>query len=187
MKSSPTNFIDRLKKQKEDALDYIIETYMPLVKAIAHKILHTQSKFDVDECVNDVFLSVWHNAAQFQGDSKDFKKWIGMIAKYKAIDRYRQYEKRAEREHSETSLQQEKADYTTEQQILEREQKNELLFAISKLAELDRHIFMMKYYLELTNSEIADTLGLTKAAVDNRLYRGKKELAQHIKLKERFI
>ncbi|WP_274310547.1 hypothetical protein [Solibacillus daqui] len=34
---------------------------------------------------------------------------------------------------------------------------------------------------------MADTLGLTKAAVDNRLYRGKKELAQHVNLKERFI
>ncbi|MGN7479589.1 sigma-70 family RNA polymerase sigma factor [Solibacillus silvestris] len=187
MKSSPNNFIDRLKKQKEDALDYIIDVYMPLVKAIAHKILHTQPKQDVDECINDVFLNVWQNASQFQGDIDDFKKWIGMITKYKAIDRYRQSEKRAAREQSDASLQQKKANCTTEQKILEREQKNELLFALSQLAELDRHIFIMKYYLELTNSEIADALGLTKAAVDNRLYRGKKELAQHDNLKERFI
>ena len=187
MKSSPNNFIDRLKKQKEDALDYIIDTYMPLVKAIAHKILHTQSNQDIDECINDVFLSVWQNAAQFQGHTEDFKKWIGMITKYKAIDRYRQYEKRAAREQSDVAFPQQQTSYTTEQQILEREQKNELLFALSQLAELDRHIFIMKYYLELTNNEIADTLGLTKAAVDNRLYRGKKELAQHDSLKERFI
>ncbi|MEG0473826.1 MAG: sigma-70 family RNA polymerase sigma factor, partial [Solibacillus sp.] len=91
------------------------------------------------------------------------------------------------REQSDTPLQQHEASYTTEQHLLKREQKNELLFALSQLAELDRHIFMMKYYLELTNSEIAETLGITKAAVDNRLYRGKKELAQHEKLKERFI
>lgn len=187
MKSSPNNFIDRLKKQKEDALDYIIDAYMPLVKTIAKKILYTQSQQDIDECINDVFLSIWQNATQFQGDAADFKKWIGMITKYKAIDRYRQNEKRAAREQSEEPLQQYQARLTTEQHILEREQKNELLFALSQLAELDRHIFMMKYYLELTNSEIADTLGLTKAAVDNRLYRGKKELAQHDKLKERFI
>ena len=54
-------------------------------------------------------------------------------------------------------------------------------------AGLDQPVFIMKYYLELTNNEIANTLGLTKAAVDNRLYRGKKELAQHDSLKERFI
>jgi len=187
MKSSPTNFIDRLKKQKEDALDYIINVYMPLVKTISKKILYTHSQQDIDECINDVFLSVWQNAAQFQGNAEDFKKWIGMITKYKAIDRYRQNEKRAAREQSDETLQQHQASFTIEQHILKREQKNELLFALSQLAELDRHIFIMKYYLELTNSEIAETLGLTKAAVDNRLYRGKKELAQHDILKERFI
>ena len=66
MKCSSTNFITRLKKQKEDALDYIIETYLPLVKTIATKILHNMKKPDIDECANDVFLTVWQNAHQFQ-------------------------------------------------------------------------------------------------------------------------
>ena len=74
-----------------------------------------------------------------------------------------------------------------QQQVLGAEEKNELLFAISKLDVLDRDIFMMKYFMELSNSEIADALGLTKAAVDNRLYRGKKKLAATIQLKERFV
>ncbi|MBM7584623.1 DNA-directed RNA polymerase specialized sigma subunit [Bacillus pakistanensis] len=42
MKSSSTNFISRLKKQKEDALEYIIDAYMPLVKTIATKILYNR-------------------------------------------------------------------------------------------------------------------------------------------------
>lgn len=36
----------------------------------------------------------------------------------------------------------------------------------------------MKYYLDLTNGEIADALGITKSAVENRLYRGKKKLGK---------
>ncbi|ATP39177.1 hypothetical protein CSE16_03540 [Solibacillus sp. R5-41] len=111
MKSTPINFIVRIKKQKEDALEYIIDAYMPLVKTIAMKI----------------------------------------------------YE------------------------LIQKEAKNEILFALTQLEELDRNIFMMKYYLEISNSEIADSLGLTKAAVDNRIYRGKKVLATNPKLKERFV
>ena len=186
MKSTPTNFIDRLKKQKEDALDFIIDAYLPLVKGVVKKILATQHAHDVDECINDVFLSVWQNANQFQGDATEFKKWIGMITKYKAIDRYRQLKKQASRENGEEMMDQQSA-FLTDQKILAKEQKNELLFALSQLAELDRDIFIMKYYLELSNSDIADALGLTKAAIDNRLYRGKKELAQYKYLKERFI
>lgn len=187
MKSSSTNFITRLKKQKEDALEYIIDVYMPLVKTIATKILHNKKRADIDECVNDVFLTVWQKAYQFDGDADDFKKWIGMISKYKSIDRYRQAEKQIAREQSDAPLERKASDSQTEGSVLQREEKNELLFAISQLKDIDRDIFMMKYYLELPNSEIADTLGLSKAAVDNRLYRGKKILATNLKLKERFV
>ena len=184
---NPDLFIIRLKKQKEDALEFIIDAYMPLVKAIATKILNSMKRQDIDECINDVFLTVWQNAHQFNGDANDFKKWIAMIAKYKAIDLYRQAEKQLSREQSDTPLETKPSALQTDLSVLQREEKNELLFAISQLEEIDRDILLMKYYMELTNSEIANTLGLSKAAVDNRLYRGKKKLAANITLKERFI
>lgn len=187
MKCSSTNFISRLKKQKEDALDYIIEAYLPLVKTIATKILHNMKHPDIEECVNDVFLTVWQNAHQFNGEADDFKKWIGMITKYKAIDRYRQAEKLMSIEQSYEPLEQKASKIQTDQTVLKREAKNEILFAVSQLEVIDRDIFIMKYFLELSNLEIANQLGLSKAAVDNRLYRGKKVLATNEKLKERFV
>jgi len=66
---NPDRFIMRLKKQKEDALEFIIDAYMPLVKAIVTKILHNMKRQDIDECINDVFLTVWQNAHQFNGDA----------------------------------------------------------------------------------------------------------------------
>lgn len=187
MKSSSKNFISRLKKQKEDALDYIIETYMPLVKTIATKILFVNYFEDVEECVNDVFLLVWRNAHQFSGDEKDFKKWIGIIAKSKAIDRYRQAEKRRIRELSDDLLQYTASTTQTEDSVIKQEEKDGILIELSQLGELDRDIFILKYYVELSNSEIAQQLNLSKAAVDNRLYRGKKELSANTKLKELLV
>lgn len=187
MKSYSDNFIVRLKKKKEDALEYIIDTYMPLVKAIATKILNTSNPSAIEECINDVFLIVWNNAHQFHGDVKDFKKWIGMITKYKAIDRYRQTEKQMIREMSSDKLTDKPSTLMIEDSILKQEERNILLIALSQLGEVDCEIFIMKYYLELSNSEIAEKIGLSKAAVDNRLYRGKKTLASNITLKELFI
>ncbi|MEK4486086.1 sigma-70 family RNA polymerase sigma factor [Psychrobacillus sp. FSL H8-0484] len=188
MAVSNKNFIKRLKKQKEDALEYIIVEYMPFVKAISLKVLQPLGKRDsVDDCINDVFLEVWKNSHQFNGDEVDFKKWIGIITKYKAIDYYRIYEKQVSREEHFDEFNQISTHSSIQKSILEREQKNEILFELSKLDELDRDIFIMKYFLEMNNSEIATSLHLTKSAVDNRLYRGKKKLAKNIKLKERFI
>ncbi|MFJ8461165.1 sigma factor [Lysinibacillus xylanilyticus] len=85
MRCSAENFISRLQNQKEDALEYVIEQYSGFVNAIAYKILSGINKDSIDDCVNDVFLAIWQNAKQFKGEPEDFKKWIGMLTKYKAI------------------------------------------------------------------------------------------------------
>ena len=39
MKSNEKNFIKRLKRQKEDALEFVVDTYLPLIKGITYKVL----------------------------------------------------------------------------------------------------------------------------------------------------
>lgn len=67
---------------------------------------------------------------------------------------------------------------TGELLYLNKEQKERILLKMQLLPESERELFLMKYYLDLTNGEIADALGITKSAVENRLYRGKKKLGK---------
>ncbi|WP_245622918.1 sigma-70 family RNA polymerase sigma factor [Lysinibacillus contaminans] len=184
MRCHTKNFISRLQKQKEDALEYVIEHYSGFVHAIAYKVLSSISKDAIDDCVNDVFLAVWQNAKQFKGEPEDFKKWMGMLTKYKAIDLFRKLEKQQAREQGDEELTQKPGQRDVQEELVNKEQRNDLLLAISQLESIDRDIFMMKYYLQLSNIEIAEALHLSKAAVENRLYRGKKKLATKIQLKE---
>ena len=65
--------LKRLRKQDEKVLTVVIDLYMPLVKAIAYKILQPIGRTDsMDECINDVFLTVWQNASKFEGEPADF-------------------------------------------------------------------------------------------------------------------
>ena len=187
MKCNSKNFINRLKKEKEDALEFIIEEYSSLVKGISYKILSNISKEAIDECVNDVFLTVWQNANLFEGNYEDFKKWIAMITKHKAIDRYRQLEKLEKREKNNEFILEQSISEDVQISLLEKDEKNTLLLALSTLKDIDREIFMMKYFLYLTTQEIAESLNLSISAVENRLYRGKKKLAKNSILRERFI
>lgn len=187
MNCNERNFIRYLKNGNEAALDFIITRYGGLVHAISYHILSDYGKHAVDECVNDVFLSIWQNAAQFSGEAEDFKKWIGTIAKFKAIDLYRKLEKRQAREQADEQLQEQAAASDIQVLLLEKEQKNTVLLAISELPETDRNIFLMKYFLELSSQEIAERLGMTITAIDNRLYRGRRKLAQNKQLKERLV
>jgi RNA polymerase sigma-70 factor, ECF subfamily len=187
MKCNARNFVKRLKKRKEDALEYIIDEYSPFVHAICRKALSAHGEGAIHECMNDIFLAVWEQANRFEGEPDDFKKWIGMLAKYKSIDRFRQLERQGSREQDDHVIYEFPGQQDVQIEIVKKEDRNALLLALSSLPEMDRDIFIQKYYLNLSAAEIAESLGLSIAAVDNRLYRGKKKLAQNPKLKERFL
>ncbi|MDM5233763.1 sigma-70 family RNA polymerase sigma factor [Lysinibacillus pakistanensis] len=178
------DFIQRLQRHDEKALKYVVEHYLGFVKAITLKILEKPSDYMlVEECVNDVFLLIWQKSNYFIGEEADFKRWIGMITKYKAIDLYRKQQKQL------ATLPMENippliAPDNIEQQLDKLYAKEQLLLEIMHLPDLDRELFLMRYYLEYTNNEIAEILHISKSAVENRLYRGKKKLAKNPKLQE---
>ncbi|MFJ7637732.1 sigma-70 family RNA polymerase sigma factor [Peribacillus sp. NPDC097225] len=176
MKSTEQNFIQRLQNQKEDALEYIVDTYLPLIKGVAHKVL-SPIKNDgvIEECINDIFLSIWENSNKFRGNSTDFRKWICAIAKFKAIDYYRKATRKVEFTSEHMGVNTEKS---VEDELILLEERNELLQLIELLEPLDRDIFIMKYFLGFKNEDISIKLGVTKASIDNRIYRGKKKLNQ---------
>ncbi|PGZ90938.1 sigma-70 family RNA polymerase sigma factor [Bacillus sp. AFS029533] len=176
MKSNDKNFIQRLQRQKEDALEFIIDQYLPLIKGVTHQVLSPLNNNGIiEECINDIFLSIWNNSKKFNGDSTDFKKWIYAIAKFKAIDYYRRIRKNVEFTSTNMDLTAEKS---VEDEIICMEDQNELITLINQLEPVDRDIFIMKYFLGLKTEVISTKLGLTKASIDNRIYRGKKKLSK---------
>lgn len=182
------DFIARLKRRDEQALDYLVDTYMPFLKGICQHVLLKSCGFHIaEECLNDVFMTIWQRAGKFEGNQDDFRKWAGTLAKYKAIDVYRKQQKLQQREAVTDEVCNEGRSHDTENAVLKNESRNEMLYRLHELPEADRDLFLMKYYLDLSNGEIAKALGITVSAVDNRLYRGKRKLVHLIERKERFI
>ncbi|NRD78564.1 sigma-70 family RNA polymerase sigma factor [Bacillus sp. BRMEA1] len=188
MTSNDANFIQRLKRQKEDALEFIVDKYLPIIKGITFKVLTPlENQGVIEECINDIFLSIWNNADKFHGASNDFKKWVCTIAKFKSIDYYRKVTKKVELASNDMDLNVEKS---AEDELIILEDRAELIRLINHLEPIDRDIFIMRFFLGLNTVEIALKLGLTKASVDNRIYRGKMKLnkrATSLKLKENSI
>ena len=65
---------------------------------------------------------------------------------------------------------------TPEEQLLQKERRNELRNAIAQLSQKDRLIFYRKYYYLQTTAQIASEIGMSERAVEGRLYRIKKRL-----------
>ncbi|GIN96598.1 DNA-directed RNA polymerase sigma-70 factor [Siminovitchia terrae] len=174
MKSNEKNFIQRLQHQKEDALEFIVDKYLPLIKGVTFNILSPLNNDGIiEECINDIILSIWNQSRKFHGDASDFKKWICAIAKFKSIDYYRKARKKEEFVSNYMDLNAEKS---AEEECVAAENKKELIKLINQLESVDRDIFIMKFFLGFKTEEISKKLGITRAAVDNRIYRGKKKL-----------
>lgn len=170
------NYINKLQNGNEHALEYIYDKYIPIVKSITYKVI---GKFGdnglVEECINDIFLSVWNNSNKFKGDESNFKNWICAIAKFKSIDYYRSIVKKAKVVSGTIEM---KDRNTLEEEILITENRNEVINLLNELEDLDRDIFIMKFFLGLKAEDIGAKLNLSKSAIDSRIYRNKKKLKE---------
>jgi RNA polymerase sigma-70 factor (ECF subfamily) len=176
MKVNDKNFIKKLQKGREDALEWTYDKYIPLVKSIVFKVL---IRFDdngiIEECINDIFLSVWNNCDKFSGDEDNFKNWICSVAKFKAIDYYRNLINKSEIILDCIDLE---TKNTLEEEILINENRKDVMNLLDELESVDKEIFIMKYFLGLKAEEIGKRLKLSKSSVDSRIYRNKKKLKE---------
>lgn len=179
MKVNEHNFIKYLQAGKENALDYVIDHYLPLIKGVVLKILGPLDINDtIKECCNDILLSIWKNAKKFNGEAADFQKWVCVIAKYKAIDYYRMEMKKKESPSLNIDLMPNDSSMKYESTYLEEQEDIQAI--ITTLKPVDQKIFIMKYLLDFDTEEIAHQLQMTKSAIDNRLYHGRKKLKKDL-------
>ena len=130
----------------------------------------------IEECVSDVFLGVWNNINKFTGSSEKFKSWICCIAKYKSIDYYRANVKK---QNLSFELNENlRSDENIEEKVLQSIKKSDVVKAINGMDEPDKSIFLMKFFLGMSSSDISDKLKLTSSNIDVRVSRGRKKLRE---------
>lgn len=182
------NFIHKIKVKDPQAMDFLVNKYGRLLYTVIYKTLgNFNDKGILEECMNDVLLNIWENIEKYsgeyniklEGEERKFKNWICVIARYKSIDYYRKLvnEKRVLQfeECNEVS------DFSIEESLILKEQKEELYNDINKMNDTDKKIFIMRYYLEQSIEDIAVSLKLSKSSVYTRLSRGRSQLKSKYK------
>jgi RNA polymerase sigma factor (sigma-70 family) len=166
---------------------------------------------DAEECVNDLFVAVWQEIDSFDPQRGTLRTWLTMRAKYIALDRRRQLCRRQahnlqstdeshqwgnsdgsgiggqKRLHWGRSDGESRAtlpaysEASMEQLIEQSERLEELSHALATLPELDRQLIYLRYFKYASTEELAAKTGLTRHAVDTRLWRARKSLREALK------
>ena len=135
---------------------------------------YTQSEQDAEEITQDVFVSVFRNAAKFKGKS-EVSTWIYRITVNTSLN-YIQRKKRfsflSVGEH-----QVDVPDFEHPGVLLEKKENANTLFnAMNTLPGQQKTAFVLSYIEELPRQEVADIMEVSLKAVESLLQRAKKNM-----------
>jgi RNA polymerase sigma-70 factor, ECF subfamily len=177
MEISEGNVLRELGRRNQQAIEFVIDNYSRSVYSLVHNILRESgSREDMDECVSEVFSEVWNKFDSYDEDRGSLKTWVLIISKYKALDYRRKLSKDI------ISVCCDDVEIASprfvEDEIISQYTKMEVIRAINSLGDIDKKIFMKKYFYYETSDTIAKSFNITREAVDNRLSRGRKKIKQ---------
>ena len=190
-----------LRARDSHTLEAIISRYSREIFYFIRMILNTTGTTqDVEECVNDLFVSVWQDVDAFDAARGSFRTWLTMRAKYLALDKRRQLLRRnsatvtissfdLDLEHTDGAIdgleraeRQRAQDFYTddslESMLERREEHARLREALLRLPELDCRLIYMRYFMLASTEDMAAQTGLSKHAIDTRIWRARKQLKQ---------
>jgi len=145
---------------------------------------------DAEECANDLFIAAWREIDSYDPARASLRTWLTMRAKYIALDKRRQVQRRhagvisldGERKKSSGESNGSEvpalylSDNSMEGLVEQQERREELEGALNELNSLDRRLVLMRYFQLTPTEQICAETGLTRQAIDTRLWRARKVL-----------
>ncbi|MDR0325655.1 MAG: sigma-70 family RNA polymerase sigma factor [Oscillospiraceae bacterium] len=165
-----------------DSFYRVMEAYNKLLWVVAGAVLsNVGTKEDIEECVSDVYAGLWKDPKAFDPRKGSLKTFLVVMAKRKALDRYRQLTRH-------TAVELDDAVPSSDDDLLDciakRELYDVLYEAIRSLGEPDKEILVRRYFFDEKPSGIAGKISLPVKEVENRLYRSKLRLKKMLQDKE---
>ena len=167
-----------IKEKDEKVMSFVIQKYSKMLwKIVANVLINSSGAAEVEECVADVFIHLWMNPGKFNPDKGKLSSYLSMVARNKAIDRYRYLSKRQEVLLEENIVGQSEVLLG----IISKEEKQKLLNCIKKLTQTDRDIIVRRNFYNQKPKDIAIVMELSGKQVENRLYKAKQQLRKMLK------
>lgn len=179
MEYSEAELVRGIENRDSAVYEYMIGKYTKTLYCLACNILSaSHSKEDIEECVADVFFDAWIKIAEFDEEIGSFRTWLLILTKYKALSY-----KRKKRSNSLVDIAnvQIEDDVNLENQVMLRQDQQQVMDIINTFAEPDREIFIRRFIKGEKINDLARSLHLSRAAVDNRLLRGRKVIKEGLK------
>jgi RNA polymerase sigma factor (sigma-70 family) len=171
---------ERARGGDESAFEELVRMYQGVAFRTAY--LLTGSAADAEDAVQVGFVKAWSALSRFRAGA-EFKPWLLRIVANEAHNRRRSSKRRESiRLRAVAAEASGGAVPSPEATVLERDRRTMLLDAVNKLGERDRDVLACRYFLELSEHETAEVLGVRRGTVKSRTARALERLRAEVEL-----
>jgi RNA polymerase sigma-70 factor (ECF subfamily) len=161
--------IARAQQGDEQAYESLVKQYQEVAFRAAYLITHDEH--EAADAAQDGFLRAYHALRTFRL-GLPFRPWLLRIVTNLALNRWLSTQRRArmtERYAQQTLI--DNGHLSIDGHVVKREQHRRLLEAVDRLTPDQRTLIALRYFLELPEGEVAETLKIPLGTVKSRLHR----------------
>ncbi|WP_053955445.1 sigma-70 family RNA polymerase sigma factor [Inediibacterium massiliense] len=178
MEYSQSALVEGMKNKDVAAYEYMISKYTKTIYYLAYTILSgALNKEDIEECVSDVFLDAWIKINEFDEEKGNFRTWLLILTKYKALTYKRKKKLTNIINIEEFEI---KDSYNLEKQFFQRQEQETVIKTINTFNKIDKEIFFRRYFFGEKINDLAKAFNLSRSAIDNRLLRGRMAIKEEL-------
>lgn len=173
------NLIERTRRGDVRAYEELVRKYQEVAFRSAYVI--TKDPAEAEEATQEAFVKAYYALYRFRGDAS-FRSWLLRIVANESYDRVRAAKRRTNLR-DRTAWEQEvngRLEKSPERELLIAERRLMLLQALAELRVEDRVIVTYRYFLDMTEKEIAEVLDCPRGTVKSRLSRAIKKLRRRM-------
>ncbi len=170
--------IDRVAAREEAALKALYDQTSGKLYGLALRV--TTNREWAEDALQEAFLQVWKNAADYRASLSPPMAWLGLIVRSRALDQLRRH--KAEREHLTDELDETLADTLEGDSAnpmdtsLASQQAWALHQCLTRLENKQREVVSLAYLRDLSHGELAQQLKLPLGTVKSWIRRGLDQL-----------
>ena len=164
--------VERARRGDHDAYAQLVRDHEEIVFRVAYLIV--RSAADAEDVAQEAFVKAYRALGRFRAGSP-FRPWLLRIVGNEARNHRRAAGRRAHHQHR-AALLEPVTSPAPDDELLERESRRHLLGALDRLPEGERAALAGRYLAGLTDAETAAVLGIPRATVKMRAWRGLNRL-----------
>jgi RNA polymerase sigma-70 factor, ECF subfamily len=172
------SYVQRAAAGDQNAFATLYDETSNLVYSVALRILGNEA--DAEEVALDVYTQVWRTAAKFSNERGSVNAWLIMLARSRAIDRFRSRSRSRAEEPVDALMELAGGGPNPEQVSVLTENGDRIRAALRMISPEQRQAIELAFFSGYTQSELAEHLGQPLGTVKTRIRLGMMKLKEQL-------